>query len=154
MLKSVFYYCICAGPHCCCSFKITGIKKYHLCVICQHFIGRFLRGQDHVTFWDLILTVPHKKWFFIRLVPLPGTIPDAALLRPIQSRLFTVLYFSVRSQRSSNFVLRAAILHECQNHLGDGGGLGGSEKNRGTVITSPQLAFRRHDRNFTPFTIH
>ena len=43
MLKSVFYYCICAGPHCCCSFKTTGIKK-HLCVICQHFICRFFRG--------------------------------------------------------------------------------------------------------------
>ena len=32
-------------------------------------------------------------------------------------RLFTVLYFSVRSSRSSNFALRAAILHECQNHF-------------------------------------
>ena len=53
-----------------------------------------------------------------------------------------------------HIALRAAILHEFQNHLGDGGGLGGSEKNRGTVITSPQLAFRRRDRNFTPFTIH
>ena len=52
------------------------------------------------------------------------------------------------------FALRAAILHECQNYLGGGGGLGGSEKNRGTVITSLQLAFRRRDRNFTPFTIH
>ena len=31
-------------------------------------------------------------------------------------RLFTVLYFSVRSSRSS--VLWAAILHECQNYLG------------------------------------
>ena len=50
--------------------------------------------------------------------------------------------------------LRVAISHECQNHLGGGGGLGGSEKNRGTVITSLQLAFRRRDRNFTPFTIH
>ena len=30
----------------------------------------------------------------------------------------------------------------------------GSEKNRGTVITSLQLAFRRRDRNFTPFTIN
>ena len=38
-------------------------------------------------------------------------------------------------------MLPAAILHECQNYLGDGGGLGGSEKNRGTVITSLQLAF-------------
>ena len=31
------------------------------------------------------------------------------------------------------FALRAAILYECQNHLGGGGGpggLGGSEKNR------------------------
>ena len=52
------------------------------------------------------------------------------------------------------FVLRAAILHECQNYLGGGGGLGGSEKNRGTVITSLQLAFNKRDRNFTPFTIH
>ena len=70
-------------------------------------------------------------------------------------RLFTVLYFSVRSSRSSALrLIRAAILHECQNYLGDGGGLGGSEKNRGTVITSLQLAFRRRDRNFTPFTIH
>ena len=33
------------------------------------------------------------------------------------------------------FALRAAILYECQNHLGGGGGpggLGGSEKNRNT----------------------
>ena len=52
------------------------------------------------------------------------------------------------------FALRAAILHECQNYLGGGDGLGGSEKNRGTVITSLQLAFRWCDRNFTPFTIH
>ena len=34
------------------------------------------------------------------------------------SRLFTVLYFSVRSSRSSGLRLRAAILHECQNYLG------------------------------------
>ena len=32
------------------------------------------------------------------------------------------------------FELRAAILHECQNYLWGGGGLGGSEKNRGTSI--------------------
>ena len=31
MPKSVFYYCICAGPHCCHSFKINGIKKTSLC---------------------------------------------------------------------------------------------------------------------------
>ena len=29
-------------------------------------------------------------------------------------------------------MLRAAILHECQNYLGGGDGLGGSEKNGGT----------------------
>ena len=52
------------------------------------------------------------------------------------------------------FALRAAILHECQNYLRGGGGLGGSVKNRGTVITLLQLAFRRSDRNFTPSTIH
>ena len=34
------------------------------------------------------------------------------------------------------FALRATILYEFQNYLGGGGGLGGSEKNRGTVITS------------------
>ena len=51
-------------------------------------------------------------------------------------------------------MLRAAILHERQNYLGAVGGLGGSGKNGGTVITSLQLAFRRSDRNFTPFTIH
>ena len=55
------------------------------------------------------------------------------------------LFFPVSSS------IRAAILHECQNYLGGGGCLGGSEKNRGTVITSVQLAFRRRDRNFTPF---
>ena len=44
-------------------------------------------------------------------------------------------------------------MHDCQNYLGAGSSLGGSEKNRGTVITSLQLAFRRRDRNFTPFTI-
>ena len=49
-----------------------------------------------------------------------------------------------------NSMLRAAILHECQNYLGGGGGLGGREKNRGTV----QLACRRRDKNFKPFTIH
>ena len=32
--------------------------------------------------------------------------------------------------------------------------MGGGEKNRATVITSLQLVFRRHDRNFTPLTIH
>ena len=34
------------------------------------------------------------------------------------------------------------------------GSLGGSEKNRGTVITSLQLVFRSCDRNFMPFSIH
>ena len=52
------------------------------------------------------------------------------------------------------FALWAAILYECQNYLGGGVGLGGSEKNRGTVITSLQLAFRRRERSFTPFTIN
>ena len=52
------------------------------------------------------------------------------------------------------FALRVAILHECQNYLGGRDGLGGSEKNRWIVITSLQLAFRRRDRNFSPFTIH
>ena len=51
-------------------------------------------------------------------------------------------------------MLQAAILYECQNYLGGGIGLGGSEKNRGTVITSLQLAFRRRERSFTPFTIN
>ena len=70
------------------------------------------------------------------------------------SRLFTTLYFFRKIVDIERFALRSAILHERQNYLGGGGCLGGSEKNRGTVITSLQLAFRRRDRNFTPFTIH
>ena len=70
------------------------------------------------------------------------------------TRLFKVLYFSVRSSRSRALRYGLPILHECQNYLEGGGGLGGSEKNRGTAITSLQLAFRRRDRNFAPFTIH
>ena len=44
----------------------------------------------------------------------------------------------------------------CQNYLGGGvgGGVEMSVKNRGAVITSLQLAFRRRERNFTPYTIH
>ena len=34
------------------------------------------------------------------------------------------------------------------NEVGDG--LGGGKKNRGTVPTSLQLAFRGRDKNFTP----
>ena len=56
--------------------------------------------------------------------------------------------------RDRTLCVKGAILHDCQNYLGGGSSLGGSEKNRGTVITSLQLAFRKHDRNFTPFTIH
>ena len=41
-----------------------------------------------------------------------------------------------------HFALQAAILDECQNYLGGGGGLGGSEKNRGAVLTSLRLTFK------------
>ena len=57
-------------------------------------------------------------------------------LKKIQTRkfrLFTVLYFSVRSSRSS--ALRFGLLHECRNYSGSRDGLRGSEKNRGNVIT-------------------
>ena len=46
------------------------------------------------------------------------------------NRLFTVVYFSVRSSRSRALRYGLPILHECQNYLGGGGGLGESEKNR------------------------
>ena len=62
--------------------------------------------------------------------------------------------FSRKMVEIARFELRTAIQHQCQNYLGGRGGLGGSEKNRRTVITSLQLAFRRRNRNFTPFTIH
>ena len=45
-----------------------------------------------------------------------------AFARRSFTRLFTVLYFSVRSPEIERFVLRAAILHECQNYLLGGGG--------------------------------
>ena len=50
------------------------------------------------------------------------------------NRLFTGVYFSVRSSRSRALRYGLPILHECQNYLGGGGGLGESEKNR---IISP-----------------
>ena len=37
---------------------------------------------------------------------------------------------------TERFALRAAIFHECQNYLGGRGGLGGSEKARGTVLNN------------------
>ena len=67
------------------------------------------------------------------------------------ARLFTVLYFSVISSRSSAGY-RLPCCMSVKTTLGAGGGLRGSEKNRairGTVITSMQLAFRRRDRNFS-----
>ena len=42
-------------------------------------------------------------------------------------------------------MLRAAILHECQNYLGDGGGLGESEKN--IPDARPFGAFENQDTN-------
>ena len=44
------------------------------------------------------------------------------------------------------FALRVAILHECQNYLGGGGGLGGSEKNRKIFLVPPT----RHPRAIVP----
>ena len=38
-------------------------------------------------------------------------------------RLLTVRYFSAKIVEIERFALRAAILHECQNYLKDGGGL-------------------------------
>ena len=49
-------------------------------------------------------------------------------LTQIRARLFTVLFFR-KIIEIEGFVLRAAILHECKNYLGGGGGLGGSVKN-------------------------
>ena len=67
----------------------------------------------------------------------PRTIIDWNSLP--SDRMFTVLYFSVRSSRSSTLRYRqpAAILHECQNYSWDGGGLGGSEKNRSPTPPPP-----------------
>ena len=45
-------------------------------------------------------------------------------------RLFTVLYFFRKIIEIERFALRAAILHECQNYLGGGGGLGGRNFSR------------------------
>ena len=45
---------------------------------------------------------------------------------------------------TERFALRAAILHECQNYLGGRGGLGGSEKTRGTVLNNITAARAQH----------
>ena len=57
-------------------------------------------------------------------------------LTHIRARLFTVLFFR-KIIEIKRFVLRAAILHECKNYLGGGGGLGGSEKNIFLYFSSP-----------------
>ena len=55
----------------------------------------------------------------------------SATVRLMQVSLHTWVKHTVECSQSSieRFVLRAAILHECQNYFGGGGGLGGSEKN-------------------------
>ena len=55
--------------------------------------------------------------------------PPFQFLSQPKIRLFTVLYFFRKIIEIESFALRGAILHECQNYLGGGGGLGGSEKN-------------------------
>ena len=67
----------------------------------------------------------------------------------IFNRMFTVLYFSVRSSRSGALRYGLPILHECQNYLGGGGGggLGGSEKSSGgeTGISRLLLPFINYE---------
>ena len=48
-------------------------------------------------------------------------ISETVQLLPL--RLFTVLYFFRKIVEIERYVLRAAILHECQNYLAGGGGL-------------------------------
>ena len=60
-------------------------------------------------------------------------------LTHIRARLFTVLFFR-KIIEIEGFVLRAAILHECKNYLGGGGGLGGSEKNIFLYFSRPSPA--------------
>ena len=97
--------------------------------------------------WRSILIIIRCKCFFLFIGREPTTWPANNCLQTMvcSCAMSFNCFFPVSSS------IRAAILHECQNYLGGGGCLGGSEKNRGTVITSVQLAFRRRDRNFTPF---
>ena len=48
-------------------------------------------------------------------------------------------------------MLRAAILHECQNYLGGGGGLGGSEKN---ILLAPPSPIPSPPRAIIPDARH
>ena len=81
--------------------------------------------------------------------------------RPVRLAVFKFLskidcsqssIFSVRSSRSSALCYGLpSCMRRCQNYLGGDGGLGGSEKNRGTVITSlfhskKKVANRREER--------
>ena len=76
-------------------------------------------------------------------------IVDYANTKTFHSPLFSRKIVEIKC-----YALRVAILDKCQNYLGAGSSLGGSDKNRGTAITSLWLAFRRRDKNFMPFTIH
>ena len=61
----------------------------------------------------------------VHVVEMSVTVNNSHIQDCGQPRLFTVVYFSVRSSRSRALRYGLSILHECQNYLGDGGGGGG-----------------------------
>ena len=50
-------------------------------------------------------------------------------------KLFITVLFFRKIIEIKRFPLQAAILYECQNYLGDGGGLGGSQNSLGETET-------------------
>ena len=77
-------------------------------------------------------------------------IAQSYLIHGYKSRLFTVQYFSIQLTRSSTLHYGQPSRMSVKTTYGAGDSLGGGEKNRRTILTSLQHAFRGRDRNFMP----
>ena len=115
---------------------------------------RHAAGREKNVCSPSFFSLPAACRLFSRGVIFTRDRVSLALLSLRKNRGLLVVYsplFSRKIVEIERFALQAVILHDFQNYLGGGGGFGEIEKNRGTVITSLQLAFTRRDRNFTPF---
>ena len=113
-----------------CSIRVTRSQRLRSEIL---FASTGTKRRDNFEVWessnlslqDEMVTTQRSCCKSAKCVSEPLYCED----RSCEIRLFTVLYFSVRSSRSRALRYGLPILHECQNYLRGGGGLGGSEKN-------------------------
>ena len=86
------------------------------------FFTEFVRsGVPFCSHNPIIVTVQNFRRLAVQSLPV-----NTAKI----SRLFTVLFFfRIKIAEIERFTLRAAILHECQNYLGDEGRFGMMDEN-------------------------